>query len=104
MKINCYNTCQILYPSMNHKLKLLSMPFKAARKAGYVNTGVRFKCRQNFNQSRLGKMDWLQEIYAIVDHIDAECRKGKDVVAVVHGFYHPEPDVVATYIYTKLKA
>ena len=104
MKINCYNTCQIRYPSMNHKLKLLSMPFKAARKAGYVNTGVRFKCRQNFNQSRLGKMNWLEEIYAIVDHVDAERSKGKDVVAVVHGFNHPEPDVVATYIYTKLNA
>ena len=104
MKINCYNTCQIRYPSMNRKLKLLSMPFKAARKAGYVNTGVRFKCRQNFNQSRLGKMNWLEEIYAIVDHVDAERSKGKDVVAVVHGFNHPEPDVVATYIYTKLKA
>ena len=104
MTINCYDTCQIRYPSMNHKLKLLSMPFKAARKAGYVNTGIKFSCRQNFNQSRLGKMYWLQEIYAIVDHVDTERRKGKDVVAVVHGFNHPEPDVVATYIYTKLKA
>jgi hypothetical protein len=87
---------------MNKELKEITMSYRSAKHNGYVKTdGIQFRSRATYNRRFAGRIAWEKEMVNIVKYVKQNRARGIDTVAVVHGMNHPNPDMVATYIYTR---
>jgi hypothetical protein len=89
--------------TIKEEIKRVTLPYRSAVKRGYIKNGVQFCCQQTCSTSQRGKMLWQYEATVIVNYIKAERAAGRDVVSVTHGYSHPLPDTVCTYIYERIK-
>ena len=88
------------YNKYNSILKRITLTYRSSIKKGYTNTGIKFGCRQSYGQSRESKYHWLNEICNILYYVKQQRLNGVKCVVVVHGYNHPNPDIVTSYIYT----
>jgi len=95
------DTIQFNLDYLTPHLKGVTMTYRSAIKNGYVNSGKRFGCRQSYNKRFEGLVAWQNEMVAIINYVKQNRANGIDTVAVVHGYSHPHPDIVTTYIYTR---
>ena len=95
------DTIQYNLDYLNPRLKGVTMTYRSAIKNGYVNSGKWFGCRQSYNKRFEGLVAWQNEMINIINYVKQNRANGIDTVAVVHGYDHPNPDIVATYIYTR---
>lgn len=89
--------------TIKDEIKRVTLPYRSAVKQGYIKNGVQFCCQQTCSTGHRGKMLWQYEATVIVNYIKAERAAGRDVVSVTHGYNHPLPDEVCTYIYERIK-
>ena len=88
------------YNNYNSILRRVTMTYRSSIKKGYTNTGIKFGCRQSYRQSRESKYHWLNEMCKMLYYVKQQRLNGVKCVVVVHGYNHPNPDIVTSYIYT----